>query len=160
MYFLNKHAGMGSAISPAGILKQIHIMQVHKFFIYFFFKQKQVLICSLYAVFVLSIFTCKRSDSGMSECSSRMEVFNSLLVLATMALLVLPLPALFAMTCSDRRRSCDSSGMSRRRKTTSKRESKAEPILNTRTHNCETLLYLHRYLHLTNIVYLSRGQIC
>lgn len=82
-------------------------------------------------------FTCKRSDSGMSECSSRMEVSNSLSVLVTMALLVLPLPALFAMTCSDRRRSCDSSGMSRRRKMTSNRERRAEPILKTRTHRCK-----------------------
>lgn len=91
-------------------------------------------------------FTCKRSDSGMSECSSRMEVSNSLLVLVTTALLVLPLPALFAMTCSDRRRSCDSSGMSRRRKITSNRERIAEPILRTRVHNCKyksMYIYVH-----------------
>lgn len=64
-----------------------------------------------------------------------MEVSNSLLVLVTMALLVLPPPALFAMTCSESRRSCDSSGMSRRRKTTSNRERRAEPILKIRKHH-------------------------
>lgn len=107
-------------------------------------------------MFAFSFFTCKRSDSGMSECSNRMDVSRSLLILVTTALLALPLPlpALFAMTCSDRRRSCDSSGMSSRRKTTSKRESKAEPILNARTHNCETHIITDICIK-TNRVYLS-----
>lgn len=84
------------------------------------------------------IFTCKRSDSGMSECSNRIEVCNSVLFLVTVALLVLPLPDLFAMTCSDSWRSCDSSGMSRSRKTTSKRERRADPILyRKRVHKCK-----------------------
>lgn len=136
MYFLNKHAGMGSQISPAGILKQKHVILKHIIY---------KLMCSQCVVFFTCsyCFTCKRSFSGMFVCSSRMDVSSSLLVLVTSALLVqpLPLPALFAMTCSDRWRSCDSSGISRRRKTTSKRESKAEPILKTRTHSCDIHIF-------------------
>lgn len=117
---------MGSIVSPAGILTQIHTLHKCKWFL--------TDITVLVVEYGLFYFTCKRSDSGMSECSSRMEVSNSISALVTMALLVLPLPALFAITCSDRRRSCDSSGMSRRRKTTSNRERRAEPILKTRMH--------------------------
>lgn len=80
---------------------------------------------------IIFLFTCKRSDSVMSECSSRTEVSKSMLVLLTTALLRLP-PVLFAMTCSDSCRSCDSSGMSRRMKTTSNRDRRAEPILQSR----------------------------
>jgi len=90
-------------------------------------------------------FTCKRSESGIAECCRRMEVSNSLLVLVTVALLALPFPALFAMTCSDRRRSCDSSGMSRRRKTTSKRERRAEPILQTKSKNKLNIIIIRLY---------------
>lgn len=85
----------------------------------------------IYYYYCLFFFTCKRSDSVMSECSSRTEVSKSMLVLLTTALLRLP-PVLFAMTCSDSCRSCDSSGMSRRMKTTSNRDRRAEPILQSR----------------------------
>lgn len=67
----------------------------------------------------------------MSECSSNTEVSKSMLVRLTTALLRRP-PVLFAMTCSDSCRSCDSSGMSRRMKTTSNRDRRAEPILQGR----------------------------
>lgn len=76
-------------------------------------------------------FTSKRPDSVMSECSSKTEVSKSMLVLLTTALLRPP-PVRFAMTCSDSCRSCDSSGMSRRMKTTSNRDRRAEPILQSR----------------------------
>lgn len=112
---------MGSTTSPAGIWNRYKDMQRFIFWS----------IVSIESSCAQELcLTCKHSDSGMSVCSNKMEV--SLLVLATTALLVLPLPALFAMMCSDSWRSCDSSGMSRRRKTTSKRESNGEPILRTR----------------------------
>lgn len=79
-----------------------------------------------------SIFTCKRSDKGMSDCTNRMEVSNSESFLVTVALVVLAFPALFAITCSDRCRSCDSSGMSSRMKMTSNRDRIGEPILKQR----------------------------
>ena len=79
--------------------------------------------------------TCSRSDRGVSEASRSKELSNSpLLALLTVALVTPPLPVRVAMTCSDSSRSCDSSGTSNKRKTMSKRESRAEPILDTHTH--------------------------
>ena len=93
----------------------------------------QILISEpVWSFFFFCLFTCKRSDSGMSDCSSRTEVsiwLFALVAAAPLALPARPLPALLAMMCSDRWRSSDSSGTSRRRKTTSKRERRAEPIL-------------------------------
>lgn len=116
---------MGSTVSPAGILTDTHTCRVNANDRWTPF------------VFCFVLFTCKRSDSGISDWSSRMDVSSSRFVLVTTALLAPPLPVLFAMTCSDRWRSCDSSGMSRRMKTTSNLDSRAEPILKTWMHKYE-----------------------
>ena len=75
--------------------------------------------------------TFSLSDSGLSETTSSIEVFESwLFIRATVALLTaLCFPALIAITCSESKWSWSSFGVSNRIKTRSNLDSRALPIL-------------------------------
>lgn len=75
--------------------------------------------------------TFSLSDSGLSETTSSIEVFESwLFIRATVALLTaLCFPALIAITCSESKWSWSSFGVSNRIKTKSNLDSRALPIL-------------------------------